>query len=282
VIAAGLVVIVSSDPAQAQNGNQKGTSHCSTWAALRGKCAKAVPNTDDILDYPRLYADRDVTLEGRVDRMYSLTVTTMEDNYDLIPSGDRILMISVLPAGAKVKNTAAADGDRPLPIVESVELLQREFKHGKIIRASGTVRIFDRAALEQEFGPINFGSTPVQTFQNEPVLLIGAREFAAYRDQHKVLQQAVVIEEERAAVIAPEPVPPREPEVERTPQPEALQPEPQPEPQATVPAPPVTPEPENQRPSSLPKTASPIPLIGVIGLLAVAFGLGTRAFRKSV
>src|SRR3990167_8061855 len=101
-IGAAITVLVPLVSAHAENGAAaQADSDCATWDALRGKCAKDEPVTDDILDYPHLYAGRVATLEGRVDDIYSSTTFAMQDNYDLIPHGDRILMISVMPAGAK-------------------------------------------------------------------------------------------------------------------------------------------------------------------------------------
>jgi hypothetical protein len=62
-------------------------------------------------------------------------------------------------------------------------------------------------------------------------------------------------------------------------------PEPQPEPPPAVaepqaPAPAAAPEPEKPAPA-LPKTASPLPAIGLIGLLSLACGLGLRLFNRA-
>jgi hypothetical protein len=246
---------------------------------LRGKCAKVNPNTDDILDYPNLYAGRVVTLEGRVDDIFSPTTFAMQDNYDLVQD-DRILMISVMPVGAKSTTTTTTsleattdDQLKAVPAVEMVQLLQNSFQKHKIIRATGTVAIFDRAALEQEYGAIDFGSTPLEKFEKEPVILLGAREFAQFQ-QHRVEQQAAVI---------PPPPPAREatpaPEPEVAPpaaEPEAAPPAAQPEATAPSPSPGTEPAAETSR---LPTTASPIPLLGLTGLLALLAGFGIRARR---
>jgi len=283
VVGAAVFIFAASGFAQTQTASDKGThSHCAIWSALRGKCAKDNPNTDDVLDYPNLYKGRVVTLEGRVDNLYSPTTFAMQDNYDLIQS-DRILMISVMPVGAKVTTTttttttptttttttiAEAERLKPVPAVEMVQLLQNGFSRGKIIRATGTVRMFDRAALEQEFGPIDFGSTPLEKYANEPVLVLGANEFAQFQQQNRVVQEAAVI-----------PPPPAPEVVESAPRPEAPLPAPEPEVQP-APAPQIAQaEPEVTTPTRLPKTASPFPLLGFGGLLALFAGLWIRLYR---
>jgi hypothetical protein len=264
--------------AYAQSAPDEANADCSTWDALRGKCAKADPNTDDVLDYPNLYAGRLATLEGRVDDVYSPTTFAMEDNYDLI-GGDRILMISVMPIGAKTTHTtptATGDSRAPVPAIEMVQLLQDGFEEGKIIRATGTVRILDRAVLAREFGHIDFGSAPLDKFENEPVLLLGASEYAQFLEQQKVEQQA--------AVIPPQPTPAPEVRPAPEPQPEVAPPAPQPEPVQpppahTEPAPEPAPTTQVEKPETLPKTASPVTLVALSGLMSVLVGIGIRYFR---
>lgn len=97
-------------------------------------------------------------------------------------------------------------------------------------------------------------------------------------------------------VAAVEPLPPPEavePAPEPAPAPEAAPPaEPAPEPQATAPAQPETPAPAqtDQQPApqpapapesnTLPKTASVVPLVGLISVLSLALAGGLRAFAK--
>lgn len=57
-------------------------------------------------------------------------------------------------------------------------------------------------------------------------------------------------------------------------------PEPQPEPEAPALAEPQAPAPAAPAPA-LPKTASPLPAIGLIGLLSLACGLGLRLFNRT-
>lgn len=68
------------------------------------------------------------------------------------------------------------------------------------------------------------------------------------------------------------------PAPEPTPEPQAEQPAPTPQREA---APPPEPEPQ-PAPAELPKTASPIPFIGLLGLLSLAASFGFRVARKSL
>jgi hypothetical protein len=233
---------------------------------------------DDVLDDPQHYLGQEVTLEGEIDHIYSNTAFAMEDDQDLV-GDDEILIISVMPAGARAGAAAAPDGvttTQPdmtaIPVVELVGLVDDRFEEGKIVSATGTVRMFDRAALEQEFGTIDFGSANLEDLANEPVVVIGARQYAELK-QRGTEQLAVVIEPEPA----PEPLP----------EPELTEPEPQPEPEPAA-EPEAAPLPEPQEPAALepepapeelPKTASPMTGVALAGLLSIALGLGIR-FRR--
>lgn len=81
---------------------------------------------------------------------------------------------------------------------------------------------------------------------------------------------------------APEPAPSAEPEPPAQTAEAQPAPSPQPEPQAQEQAPATDSSAQPATPSSLPKTASPVPLIGLIGLLSLgtAAGLGLAARRQ--
>jgi len=64
-------------------------------------------------------------------------------------------------------------------------------------------------------------------------------------------------------------------------QPQTAQEQPQPMPTAEPHTTP-TPQPERQEREELPKTASPMPLVGLIGILSLAVGFGLRLFSKRV
>lgn len=112
-----------------------------------------------------------------------------------------------------------------------------------------------------------------------------------FGQEFKVAPQPVPVE---TAVVEPLPLPEAaEPAPEPAPAPEAAPPaEPAPEPQATAPAQPETPAPAqtDQQPApqpapapesnTLPKTASVVPLVGLISVLSLALAGGLRAFAK--
>jgi hypothetical protein len=147
--------------------------------------------------------------------------------------------------------------DHVLVIAVMPEAKPAEVKEGKDIMATGMIRSFNREALEKEFGSIDWGTTPFDKFEGKPILVMG-----------KAAETPVVQLEKPS----PEPVPAPVTEPAPTPAPE--------------PAPTVTPRPEPQAAPApapeekLPRTATPLPLIGLSGLLSLAAGLSTRLFRR--
>lgn len=105
----------------------------------------------------------------------------------------------------------------PIPAVEVVRLHDGEWDEGKLVSATGTIRMFDCAALQQEFGTIDWGSAPLEKFEGQPVLIIGARQYLALKQQPTPEEVAVVTEEEKVEVPEPAPAPP--PVVEPAPAP---------------------------------------------------------------
>lgn len=235
---------------------------------------------DDVLDDPQHFMGQEVTLEGEIDHIYSTTTFAMEDDQDLI-GDDEILILSVMPVATRAGAAGASNGVTttqqdmaPIPVVELVGLVDDRFEEGKIVRATGTVRMFDRAALEREFGTIDFGTADLEEFQHKPVVIMGARQYAELKQRGT---------EQLAVVIQPEPIPAPLPE----PEPELIEPEPQAEPEP-IPEPEAAPAPEPQEPAvvepepapeELPKTASPMAGVALAGLLSLALGLGIR-FRR--
>jgi hypothetical protein len=257
-------------------------------SAQKTVAGKSNPTVDNVLDHPERYVGQEVTLEGEIDHIYSPTTFAMEDDQDLI-GDDQILMISVMPVATRSTTTTKNGNESTtttvsvsrdmtaIPAVEVVRLVERKFDEGKIVSATGMIRMFDRAALEQEFGTIDFGSAPLDKFKGEPVLVIGARQYAELKQQPEPEQVAAVVKEETTIT---QPVP----------EPEVVVPAPAPEP-APIPeaAPEAAPEPQPQEPAavepaqeeSLPRTASPIPAVGLTGLLSLLVGLGIRVFRSN-
>jgi len=83
-----------------------------------------------------------------------------------------------------------------------------------------------------------------------------------------------------SARLVPVVMPPR-PAATPRPAPEPARPvaQPRPTPEAHAPAPAATPAPAAEAPKKLPKTASPLPAIGLAGLLALTAGFMLRSFR---
>jgi hypothetical protein len=193
-------------------------------------------SVDDVLDDPDKYVGRLVTLEGEIDHIRSGSTFVMEDDQDLFGE-DHLLIVSIMSG-------VTADG---------------EMEEGKLVRATGVIRYFDRAGLEREFGTLDLGIDSLDEFANQPVLVMGTREYAA---AHQPQQTAAVIEP--APLEPPAFVP--EPFVE---------PAPIPEPEKVEPPPPVYLKPEEV----LPTTGSPLPGVGLAGALSLLLGFALRRFR---
>jgi hypothetical protein len=117
-------------------------------------------------------------------------------------------------------------------------------KRGDPFTATGVVRNFDRAAFEHEYGNVDFGKSALHEFDNKPVLVVGARQAAELRQP-----QTSTIEREKPSSNT-QPSPTTEPS------------------QAQVG--------ENR---TLPKTASPLPLIALVGVLALMAALTLPLLR---
>jgi hypothetical protein len=124
-------------------------------------------------------------------------------------------------------------------------------KRGDPFTATGVVRNFDRTELERQYGTIDFGKSSLHDFDNKPAVVVGAHR-AAQLEQ----PQTSTVEREK-----PSPV------TESTPQTEQA-------PQAVAPS-----EPKNES-TELPRTASPLPLIGLVGFLALMAGLSVPLLRR--
>jgi hypothetical protein len=124
-------------------------------------------------------------------------------------------------------------------------------KRGDPFTATGVVRNFDRTALERQYGTIDVGKSSLHDFDNKPAVVVGAHRAA----QLEHPQTSTVKREKPSSV------------TESTPQTEQA-------PQAAAPS-----EPKNES-AALPRTASPLPLIGFIGFLALMAGLSVPLFRR--
>jgi len=185
------------------------------------------PHVD--LDHPEALVGQEVTLVGDVEKIHSSSAFVMEAKDQ--DTKDHILVISV--------------GSDAHP--------QGELKEGKPTTATGTIRTLDRAALERDYGPIDFGTTPFEKFDGKPVLIRGPLQTAQLQ---------------------------KEPERPTVTEPVAAAPEP-----APTPAPAAQPAVPEQIASAntateLPRTATSLPAIGLVGLLSLLGGIGIQLFRQ--
>src|SRR5262245_26928854 len=229
----------------------------------------------DILKHPDRFVNQTVVVEDEVDHIMNDHSFTLEDDDTWLMAGEMVV-ISVVPYSQLImgiaenaSKTQFQDQDIIMMDGQSSDNLEGAsgLQKGKLARVRGVVRQFDQAQLQSEFGDMPFLSS-INVKAGEPVLVIGTEKLTR--------EKPAVVEEERIEVekvpeapaeVAPEPVPAPEPAVEPAPEP---QPEAQPET-----------EPETQpEPETLPHTASPLDLIGLIGLLFTGVGIGTRGFRR--
>jgi len=216
------------------------------------------PDLDDVLDNPQEYVGKTVTIEGEVDRVYSNSTFAIEDDADLFGE-DHILVITVSP-NATVSNLDSDD----------MEATVGSLKEGKLVRATGTIRMFDRTALETDFGTMALGDLPAEFDSSRPVLIIGAQERAA----------AVITEEETEITeAAPLPVPEPTPEVEEMDTEEVEAPVEEyevEEPEEPAPVEEAEEEPDMEEGETLPATATGLPLLALIGLASITLGFVAR------
>jgi len=188
-------------------------------------------DVSDVAKHPDQYAGKQVTLNWKVDHVYSPTVIGLEKNEE------HLLVI-------------APDG------------FPGKMKKGDAFKGTGVVRNFDKAALAREYKNVNLGKAPLHKIKD--VLILGTVKSAQLeKPQPTVIEPEIqpVAPEEQAAAPAPAP---------------ALAPEPAP---APTPAP-VEEAQNDNTPKTLPRTASPIPAIGLLGLLLLMAGVGVRALRR--
>jgi hypothetical protein len=229
----------------------------------------------DILKHPDRFVNQTVVVEDEVDHILNDHSFTLEDD-DTWFMGGEMAVISVVPYSQLImgiannaSKTQFQDQDIIMMDGESHNNLEGAagLQKGKLARVRGVVRQFDQAQLQSEFGEMPFLSS-INVKAGEPVLVIGMEKLTR--------EKPAVIEEERVEVEkVPETPSAVEPEPAPTPEPApAVEPTPEPQPESQ-PEPATQPEPE-----TLPHTASPLSLIGLIGLFVTGAGIGSRRFRR--
>jgi hypothetical protein len=106
-------------------------------------------DVSDVVKHPGQYMGKQVTVQWKVDRVFSPSAIGLEKNEK------HLLVVSVEQGG--------------LPSGE---------KKGEPITATGMIRNFDQAQFEKDYGKIDFGNAPLAKFENKPVLVIGGHKTA--------------------------------------------------------------------------------------------------------
>jgi hypothetical protein len=166
-------------------------------------------DVSDVAKHPDQYVGKRVTVDWKVDRVYSPTVIGLEKN-------EKHLLV------------IAPDG------------FSAHMKKGEPFKGTGVVRNFNKAELAREYKNVDLGKAPLDKIKD--VLILGTAR--------------------SARVEQPQPVAP--------------------EPQASAPTPAPVQEAQNNNPENrtLPRTASPIQAIGLVGLLSLMCGVGIRVLRR--
>ncbi|PWT77888.1 MAG: hypothetical protein C5B58_16065 [Acidobacteria bacterium] len=175
-----------------------------TAFAQSGPRSSRTTDVADVVLNPDQYVGKRVTVQWKIDRVYSPTAIGLEKNEH------HLLVVSVPPA-------TLSTGD---------------MKKGEPFTATGIVENFDRAKFEREYGNLDYGKAPLDKFDNKPVLVVTGAKSAKLQ-----------------------------------------------KPQASV-SEPQNPSTAEPGPASLPRTASPLPALGFVGLLSLTLGLGLPLLRR--
>jgi len=215
-----------------------------------------VVDVSDVVTHPNQYVGKEVTVQWKIDRVYSPTAIALEK--------DEHHLLVIAPQSSAFPNG--------------------EMKKGEPVTLTGIVCNFDKAAFERQYGKLAFGDAPLGKFKNKPVLIVtGTQSASLEQPQEPVAEvQPPAVEEstsstEQQAAIPPtveQPAPPVE-QPSYTQQPSADLSTQQPANVASNEQP-SAPAPQNQ----LPRTASSLPTLALAGLIATLLGLGIPLLRR--
>jgi hypothetical protein len=133
-----------------------------TAFAQSGPRSGRVADVSDVVVNPDQYVGKRVTVQWKIDRVYSPTAIGLEKNEH------HLLVVSVPPA-------TLSTGD---------------MKKGEPFTATGIVQNFDRAKFEREYGKLDYGNAPLDKFDNKPVLVVtGGRSARLQKPQGAVAEQ---------------------------------------------------------------------------------------------
>jgi len=199
---------------------------------------------DTVLNHPADYFGKSVTVEGEMHRTFSDKVFSIEDD-DFLRDDDLLI----------ITNTSKSEVVKPV---------KDSIAEGKDVCVTGVIQPFNRSEMESKFGPLNIESRASHYKEGSPVMII---------ERTKAVADTASIDREK-----PLPEAAAEPTPEHAAEPIA---EPTPEPKAKPVTEPVPSELETKSTEQeLPATASPIPLIGLGGLLSMLTAAGIHLRRR--
>jgi len=226
------------------NARSKDDKNACRQAVQCNVCGQGLQVTMEELEkHPEDYYGKTVTVTGEMHRIFTDNVFTIEDSGFL--RDHDILIISTAPREQVLT-----------PVEDSID-------PGKDVTVTGVVQPYDRGKLECAYGPLNLESREGHSFTKNPVIIVDRPKTAMVVDMtlEKPVPEPVISAPESQPVPEPQPAP--EP-------PAIAQPAPEP-PAAAEPAP--APAPVEEQQPSLPRTASNLPVLLLVGLLALSGAL---------
>ncbi len=114
-----------------------------------------VVDVNDVVTHPNQYVGKEVTVQWKIDRVYSPTAIGLEKD-------EHHLLVVALP---------------------SASLSNGEMKKGEPVTLTGIVCNFDRDAFDRQYGKLNYGDAPLGKFKNKPVLIVTGAQSARLEEQ---------------------------------------------------------------------------------------------------
>jgi hypothetical protein len=198
---------------------------------------------DTVLNHPNDYFGKTVTVEGEMHRTFSEQVFSIEDD-DFLRDDDLLII------------TNASKADVVKPVKDSID-------EGKDVCVTGVIQPFNRAEMESKFGPLNIESRASHYKEGSPVMII----------ERTKQETATTFEREK-------PLPISEAEPVTEPVPRELETKSQEAYRESQPTTAATEAATADTEQDLPATASPLPLIGLGGVLSLLAAAGVRFRRR--
>ena len=238
-----LALIVAGSSAFAQSSRNTRDSAGSLASAQ-------VVDVNDVVTHPNQYVGKEVTVQWKIDRVYSPTAIGLEKD-------EHHLLVVALP---------------------SASLSNGEMKKGEPVTLTGIVCNFDRAAFDRQYGKLNYGDAPLGKFKNKPVLIVTGAQSARLEEQAQepVAQvQPPTVEESTSSTEQQAAIPPTVEQPATPPVGAAIL-------HAAARSTDIA---SNELPAApsqqeLPRTASSLPGLALAGLIATILGLGIPRLRR--